>query len=60
VIGVVSGSVDPEASAATNKGADPELGVTVSAATGGASATVTVAVLLEDSPTVSVTVTFTV
>src|SRR5207245_5986350 len=59
-MGVRSGSVDPEASAVTGSGAVPELGVTVRAATGAASATVTVAVLLAGGFTPSVTVTLTV
>jgi len=52
--------VDAEASAVTVSGAEPELGVTLRAATGAASATVTVAVLLEDNPPESMTVTLTV
>ena len=55
--GVLSGSVDPEASAVTGSGAVPELGVRLRAATGGASATVTVADLLAERPPESVTVT---
>ena len=59
-MGVVSGSVDWEASAVTPSGALPEVGLTVSAALGGESLTETTAVALDDSSALSVTVTFTV
>ena len=57
---MVSGSVEPEASALTCSGAVPELGVTARLATGGASLTVTVALVLAVRVAVSVTVSVTV
>src|SRR5919204_3480600 len=62
-MGVKSLSLEPDASAVTCNGTVPEGGVTVSAADGGESPvapTWTVAVALDESPAVSVTVTVTV
>ncbi len=53
-------SVEPDASADTWSGAAPDVGVTASAAAGGASFTVTVFVALPVRPPVSATVTVTV
>ena len=57
---MVSLSVEADASAVTVSGALPEVGLTASAATGGESDTVTLALLVEARPAVSVTVTDTV
>ena len=56
-IGVASPSVDADASAVTASGAVPELGLTVTLALGGRSATVTAALVVEAFPAVSTTVT---
>jgi hypothetical protein len=62
-MGVLSVSVEVEASAITGRGDAPEAGVTVRAATGGASEggawllTVTAALALVERPPVSVTMT---
>ena len=49
-------SLDPDASAATGSGADPDVGGTVSAAVGGVT-TLTEADAVVDTPALSVTVT---
>ena len=59
-IGVLSRSAEAEASAVTVSGAAPELGVRVTAAVGGESATDSVRVRLARKPAVSVTVMVTV